>query len=668
MNVIEGATGHEADGTGPFGTMGPWCVGRDWPRIDVATGPRRPQPSQPTSGAHVLRDRLGAAVLSALVLATAVAAAAPQPTSAASLKVAIIVGPTGDKVIGSWGSQTDLYRMFAKEEAAVARAAGATVEEVYSPEATWDNVKTAVNGANVVIYHGHGTGFPNPYNATETTWKTNGWGLNRSTSGDDGDNIYTQMIYCGEKALLGTLSPSDGDYWTYCGGAGTDGITPAPNFVMIYANACYTAGSSELGQPVGDLDTARARVANFSYPVLELGANGYFATDLGATKLLDLLLRQRNTSFGDLYRAGTGYDAAAQMLSVHPDEPGHQIWVQKTYSPGLGTDYWYAFAGNPNATPANGSIAPPPPPPSVAISRYAGADRYATAAAVSAANFAPGTGLAYVATGANFPDALAAGAAAAHTGAPVLLVSQLSIPAATAAELQRLRPHRIVVVGGSSIVSDSVANQLLTYATDRTVSRIAGASRYETAAKVSANAFPAGAPVAYVATGQDFPDALAGVAAAGADGGPVLLVSSTQVPTATANELVRLHPGRIVILGSTGVVATSVGTALRSFTSGSVQRLAGASRYETAAAISAGTFGSADTVFLATGANFPDALGGGPVAGAVPGPLLLVTAASIPSAAANELRRLDPDRVVVLGGTGAVSDAVVSQVRTILGG
>ena len=94
--------------------------------------------------------------------------------------------------------------------------------------------------------------------------------------------------------------------------------------------------------------------------------------------------------------------------------------------------------------------------------RLAGADRYATAAAISQATFSPGVPVAYVATASSFPDALAGGAAAAGKG-PILLVSPAGIPAATAGELARLKPGRIVVLGGSGAVSDSVLVELAAF-------------------------------------------------------------------------------------------------------------------------------------------------------------------------------------------------------------
>jgi hypothetical protein len=99
------------------------------------------------------------------------------------------------------------------------------------------------------------------------------------------------------------------------------------------------------------------------------------------------------------------------------------------------------------------------------------------------------TPVVYVATGESFPDALGAGPAATIVKGPVLLVSQNAIPGATATELARLAPDKIIIVGGTAVVSTNVEDLLKAYA--GTVERIAGANRYETAAKLSAATFPA---------------------------------------------------------------------------------------------------------------------------------------------------------------------------------
>ena len=107
------------------------------------------------------------------------------------------------------------------------------------------------------------------------------------------------------------------------------------------------------------------------------------------------------------------------------------------------------------------------------------------------------------------------------------------IPPATAAELTRLKPGRIVVLGGTRVVSLAVAQRLDAF-TPGSMQRIAGADRYATAAAVSAATFAPGVPVAYVATGRNYPDALAGSVVARLAGGPILLVTGSSIPAATA--------------------------------------------------------------------------------------------------------------------------------------
>lgn len=291
------------------------------------------------------------------------------------------------------------------------------------------------------------------------------------------------------------------------------------------------------------------------------------------------------------------------------------------------------------------------------VQRLAGAGRYETAAAVSASFFDPGVPVAYVATGLSFPDALAGGAAAAATGGPVLLVDRVAVPAATEGELARLRPGRIVVLGGESAVSAGVLADLGAF-TDGGVSRLSGPDRYATAAAISAATFPPGVRSVHVTTGAGFADALAAGPAAGAQGGPVLLVAPGAVPAATAAELRRLQPAAITVLGGAGVVWPAVEATLGQYAP--VTRLFGPDRSATSAAVAREAFPDpVPAVFLAAGGAFPDALAGGPVAALTPGPLMLVPRDCVPAVVQAQIDRLAPERVVVLGGTAAVGEGVV---------
>jgi putative cell wall-binding protein len=97
------------------------------------------------------------------------------------------------------------------------------------------------------------------------------------------------------------------------------------------------------------------------------------------------------------------------------------------------------------------------------VERWAGADRFASSAAFSARSYAAGVGVAYVASGLNFPDALSGAPIAGKTGGPVLLTGTSSLPAPIVTELKRLKPKKIVILGGTGAVSGAVAAELAKY-------------------------------------------------------------------------------------------------------------------------------------------------------------------------------------------------------------
>ncbi|USQ81744.1 cell wall-binding repeat-containing protein [Ornithinimicrobium faecis] len=198
------------------------------------------------------------------------------------------------------------------------------------------------------------------------------------------------------------------------------------------------------------------------------------------------------------------------------------------------------------------------------------------------------------------------------------------------------------------------------------VERLAGSDRYATAAAISGEFFAPGVPVAVVATGANFPDGLSAGPAADELGGPVLFVTRDSVPAVTRTELLRLRPQQIVVVGGLDVISSPVRSQLDGLTDGTATRLAGTSRYDTAAAVSAHAFpGGADIAYLATGTAFPDALAGGAAAGIQDAPMLLTQRNHLSSATRVELERLNPDRIMLLGGTSAISGAVAAQLEDL---
>jgi putative cell wall-binding protein len=196
--------------------------------------------------------------------------------------------------------------------------------------------------------------------------------------------------------------------------------------------------------------------------------------------------------------------------------------------------------------------------------------------------------------------------------------------------------------------------------------RLSGADRYATSVAISKSQFNAGVPVAFIASGANFPDALAGAAVAGLAGGPMLLTDPNALPGVVIAELERLQPQRIVILGGTATISPNVETQLDAIRPGAVNRLAGPDRYATSVAISKSQFNPGVPVaFIASGANFPDALAGAPVAGLAGGPMLLTDPNALPDAVAAELERLNPERIVILGGTATISPNVETRLDDI---
>ena len=177
----------------------------------------------------------------------------------------------------------------------------------------------------------------------------------------------------------------------------------------------------------------------------------------------------------------------------------------------------------------------------ITVTRVSGGDRYATAAAV-AKQFFPNAAGAYYASGAGYADALGGGAAAARRGWPLLLTAPTSVPAAT----PTVGSERIVL-GGPVAISEKVRSQL-------GARRVAGSDRFATAAAIARDAFPS-ARVVYLATGLNFPDALAGAPAAARDDAPLVLAAKTCVTKATRDAVVALGGSSRMVLGGTAVVS-----------------------------------------------------------------------------------------------------------------
>jgi hypothetical protein len=403
--------------------------------------------------ARIARTLAIALVMSLLSVAPVAATTAPAtPGPASTVKVVIVVGATG--------SATQNYRDIADAAYAEAIQHTPNVVKVYSPNATWAAVRAALQGASVVIYLGHGNGWPSPYPNDPNYTTKDGFGLNATAN--NGDNNVT---YYGEPYLANE-------------------IKLAPNAIVLLNHLCYSAGNSEPGYPDPTLGVAEQRVDNYGAGFIKAGARAVIAEAHGSINGMIRDLFTTPESVLDLWRHQADYNGN-ELSFASVRSPGHTAFMDPVTTAG---GYFRSLVGDPTLQTGDVTgtasapvvVAPDPNAAPVApdqtaspaaltaytsgtVTRLAGVNRYATAAAISAGTFAPGVPVVYVTTGLTLPTGLAGAAIAGAGGAPLLLVSRTTIPSVTAAELRRLVPGRIVILGAAGIVSDAVQVALTAY-------------------------------------------------------------------------------------------------------------------------------------------------------------------------------------------------------------
>jgi putative cell wall-binding protein len=197
--------------------------------------------------------------------------------------------------------------------------------------------------------------------------------------------------------------------------------------------------------------------------------------------------------------------------------------------------------------------------------------------------------------------------------------------------------------------------------TARTVTRISGPDRYATAIAISQESFPTHASTVFIATGTNYPDALSAAPAAVAQKAPLLLTTPDALLDSVRSELMRLAPSTIVIVGGTASISAGVQDSLGALAP-TVTRISGADRYATSKSIATYAFGAggAQTAYVATGANFPDALSAGSAAGSHGAPVVLVNgaAAAVGQPTLSLISGLGVGTVKIAGGEASVSAGV----------
>lgn len=263
---------------------------------------------------------------------------------------------------------------------------------------------------------------------------------------------------------------------------------------------------------------------------------------------------------------------------------------------------------------------------------------------------------AVIASGQGFADALCAAPLAEKNKAPILLTSRDALSSEAKEQLTKLKVKKVFIVGGTASVSNNVKSEITNMNIETT--RIYGKNRFETSLEVAKVLGNINGVV--VTNGYGFADALSIAPIAAKKGIPILLTDKDDLSTPIKEFLHNSSYNESYIVGGTGVVSNKIASQLNNVT-----RLGGNSRYGTNSAILdhfANDF-SYDKVYVASGENYPDALSGSVLAASSNSPLILVGNSIDPSVVSSIKPQHDKyNNVVVLGGTGVVSDFIVNDI------
>jgi len=215
------------------------------------------------------------------------------------------------------------------------------------------------------------------------------------------------------------------------------------------------------------------------------------------------------------------------------------------------------------------------------------------------------------------------------------------------------------------VLSTVLPQALPTSAAEPVINRIWGMTLYDTAIQISQSGWLGNsAPPVVLATGEQFPDALAGTVLAHKVNGPLLLSRSTDLNPEVLNEILRLGSTQVYILGGPVAMSPTIEQLLNS-KGIHTTRLAGWDQYGTAAQIAAEITPHTTQVFLVTGENYPDAMTISSYAAAHNIPILMTRAAAVPSETLQALQQLEVTDVTLIGGTAVISNSIQTQLASL---
>jgi len=313
------------------------------------------------------------------------------------------------------------------------------------------------------------------------------------------------------------------------------------------------------------------------------------------------------------------------------------------------------------------------------ISRLAGQDHYQTSVAIAGAyNNNDECGNVIFASGNSFPDALSASLLSKKYSAPILLVG--TTVNASSDAFNYLNTHAtqqkgtVYIVGGTGVIGSDFETKLKSMGYSN-IKRFSGTDRYDTNMLIVNDVnVTQGTPV-FIASGENFPDALSISSISGSKRYPTLLAGVNYLSEETKSYLLSEKPSTVYIVGGTSVVSQDLENQIKALVPNTMlTRLAGEDRFGTNAAVLNEFSSAPETIYLANGDDFQDVLAGSALAAKKGDPIILVDnqRSTLSPAVKDYLKNLSSlgiqPNVIALGGTEVVSDSMMQQINNDFSG
>lgn len=295
--------------------------------------------------------------------------------------------------------------------------------------------------------------------------------------------------------------------------------------------------------------------------------------------------------------------------------------------------------------------------------RLAGVDRYGTSVKISHDSWSQSDYVVLV-SGENFPDGLSAAPLAKKYDAPILLTEKENLNSEILQEIKRLQTKNVFIIGGPGVISKNIEDTLTSL--NISFTRLYGQDRYETSIKVAEVVGSKNG--AFICSGENFPDALSAASIAASKQMPILFSTSKFLPSNVKEYINANNINNFYVIGGTGAISDNAVNELEN-----VKRLSGIDRYSTNAAI-LNEFSkdiNFNSVYFASGENFPDALSGSSAAAKNSAPIVLTDGSYYRAKSIIESNSESISFLKLLGGTSIIPDSLVERIlkpsKTLLG-